>query len=155
MRSLKNSITTAPFRASPSRAIPRLSKVTTRTPSSSTASKIKGNASENLNPETHPLGNALRPGSLLFAVEFEVHVETGGWLVDGISEPFFLPRGDRHAHVKRNDALGDATFPIDAGREAFGKDALDDRRPSPRVCWEVTEFLHPKDARFFIITIHH
>ena len=75
---------------------------------------------------THPLGYALCPGSLLFAVEFEVHIEAGGWLVDGISEPFFLKRGYRHAHVQRDGALGDATLPVDAGWEALGKDAPND-----------------------------
>src|SRR5215213_2715896 len=104
--------------------------------------------------DAHPLGYAPCPGSLLFAVEFGVHIEAGGWLVDGISEPCLLTRGYRHEHVECDGAHGDATLSVDAGREAFGKDALDDRRPSPRVCWEVAEFLHPKRARFFIITIH-
>src|SRR5215217_712319 len=104
--------------------------------------------------DTHTIGYALCPSSLLLAVHLEVHVEAGGWLVDRISEPLFLRRGYRHAHVQRDGALGDATFPIDAGREAFGEDALDDRRPRPRIPWEVAEFLHPKRARFFIITIH-
>ena len=104
--------------------------------------------------DTHPLGYALCPGSLLFAVEFEVHIEAGRRLIDGISEPLFLTRGYRHAHVQRDGALGDATFPVDAGWEAFGKDAPDDRWSSPRVPWEATESLHPKRARFFIITIH-
>src|SRR5829696_6920227 len=103
--------------------------------------------------DTHTLGYALRPGSLLFAVEFEVHVEAGGWLVDGISEPLFLRRGYGHAHVQCDGALGNTTLPVDAGWEAFGKDSPDDRRPSPRVFWEAAELLHPKGARFFIITI--
>ena len=104
--------------------------------------------------DTHSLGYALRPGSLLFAVEFEVHVEARQLLVDGMSEPMFLTGGYRHAHVQRDDALRDSTFAVDAGREAFGKDAPYDRRPGPRVFWEAAESLHPKRARFFIITIH-
>src|SRR5688572_24653867 len=52
--------------------------------------------------DAHPLGYALCPSSLLFAVEFEVHIEAGGWLFDGISEPFFFLRGYRHAHVQRD-----------------------------------------------------
>src|SRR5215218_11156005 len=104
--------------------------------------------------DTHTLGYALCPGSLLFAIEFEVHIEARGWLVDGISEPFFLSGGYRHAHVQRDGALRDSTFAVDAGREALGKDALDDRRPGPRIFWEAAESLHPKRARSFIITIH-
>src|SRR5215213_11447148 len=99
--------------------------------------------------DTHSLGYALCPSSLLFAIHLEVHIEAGGWLVDGISEPLFLRRGYRHAHVQRDGALGDATLPVDAGREAFGKDTLDDRRPGPRIPWEATESLHPERARFF------
>src|SRR5215217_2943388 len=102
--------------------------------------------------DTHTLGYALCPGALLFAVEFEVHIQARGWLVDGISEPFFLSGCYRHAHVKRDGALGDASLPVNAGWEAFGKDVLDHRRPGTRVFWEAAESLHPKRARFFIIT---
>src|SRR5215211_3290255 len=104
--------------------------------------------------DTHSLGYALCPGSLLFGVHLEVHIEAGGLLVDGISEPFFLRRGYRHAHVECDGALGDTPLPVDAGWEAFGKDALDDRRAGAHIFWEAAEFLHPKCARFFIITIH-
>src|SRR5215213_5796610 len=104
--------------------------------------------------DTHSLGYSLCPSSLLFAVHLEVHIEAGGWLVDGISEPFFLTRGYRHAHVERDGALRDATLPVDAGWEAFRKDGLDDRRPGPSIFWEAAEFLNLKRARFFIITIH-
>src|SRR5215208_3248299 len=92
--------------------------------------------------DTHSLGYALCPGSLLFAVHLEVHIEAGGWLVDGISEPFFLSGGYRHAHVQRDGALGDATLPVDAGRETFRKDAPDDRRPGAHILRQVPEPLH-------------
>src|SRR5215208_299070 len=101
--------------------------------------------------DTHSLGYALCPGPLLFAVHLEVHIEAGGLLVDGVSEPFFLTRGYRHQHMERDGALRDATLPIDAGWETFGKDVLDDRRPGPSIFWEAAESLHPKRARFFII----
>ena len=105
--------------------------------------------------DTHSLGYALCPGSLLFAVHLEVHIEAGGSLVDGISEPFFLKKRLSTSTCAARWCSSRCRPPRRCWSGSLWErcPAMTDGR-APVYFGRLPESLHPKRARFFIITIH-